>query len=190
LSDMRLQNLLSKRKSAILKRWFDVILETYPTDSAGFLRNKKDLYANPVGHTIAQGLKGFFEQFLEETDFDAAPPLLDNIIRLRAVQDFTPSQALIFIFLLKNVIKEELKDEIKEQQLFEELLILESKIDKVALLSFDIYVKCREKIYELKANDIQKWAFRQLQRANEIYDSYKQEYEHKYTNADTIKRGE
>lgn len=188
--DMKLHNLLSERKSAILKRWFDVILETYPADTASFLRKQKKPFANPVGSMIFQGLESLFEKFLQGMDFDTAPTFLDNIIRIRAVQDFTPSQALVFIFLLKKVIIEELKNESRKHQLFEELLTLESKIDNLALLSFDVYMKCREKIYELKADELQSWTFRQLQRANQIYDTYKQEHNLKDRNIETKGRKE
>jgi len=35
------------------------------------------------------------------------------------------------------------------------LLELEQKIDDMSLLAFDIYMKCREKLYELKATELQ-----------------------------------
>jgi hypothetical protein len=78
---------------------------------------------------------------------------LDEIIRIRALQNFTPSQALAFIFLLKIVIREELAEEIRKENLAAELLDLESRIDGLALLGFDVYTKRREKIYEIKADE-------------------------------------
>jgi hypothetical protein len=79
---------------------------------------------------------------------------LDEIIRIRALQDFAPSQALAFIFLLKNVIRQELADEIQQENLAAEILELESRIDGLALLGFDVYSKRREKIYEIRANEM------------------------------------
>ncbi|HDH51305.1 MAG TPA: hypothetical protein ENG95_04555 [Nitrospirae bacterium] len=174
---MKLLSLLSERKTAILEKWFDKILETYPADSANFLKTQKNPFANPVGPTIFQGLEGLFEGILKGMDFDTAPAFLDSIIRIRAVQDFTPSQAVSFVFLLKNVIREELGEGIKEHSVYTELSDLESRIDSVALLSFDVYVKCREKIYEFKASEIQKWTFRRLQRADRLCDSSKTEHD-------------
>jgi hypothetical protein len=78
---------------------------------------------------------------------------LDEIIRIRALQNFTPSQALAFIFLLKIVIREELAEEIRKENLAAEILELESRIDGLALLGFDVYTKRREKIYEIKADE-------------------------------------
>lgn len=172
---MNLENLLSQKRSAILQRWYDLILETYPADTANFLREQKNQFANPVGHIILQGVDGFYEELLKGDDFKSISLFLDNIIRIRAVQDFTPSQAISFIFLLKKVIREELEREVSENQLSESLLLFESRIDKLALLSFDIYTKCREKIYELKVNELKNSMSRLLQRANLIYEIQEQE---------------
>lgn len=167
---MRLKNLLLEKKSTILERWFDVILETYPAETLRFLKTQKERFANPVGHTILEGIEGIFDETLNGVNPERVSPFLDNIIRIRAVQDFTPSQAISFIFLLKKVIREELKDEVLEKGIAQELLELESKIDELAFLSFDIFMRCREKIYEIKANEVRNMTFRLLQRANLISD--------------------
>lgn len=175
---MKLKSLLSKKRSAILERWFNVILESYPSETSNFLKNQKNRFTNPVGHTIFQGIEGLFEKLIDEMDSDPdafGASFLDNIIRIRAVQDFTPSEAIAFIFLLKKVIRDELKSDPEfnsglEKGIGEEFFMLDSKIDDLALFSFDIYMKCREKIYELKASELKNMTFRLLQRANLIYD--------------------
>lgn len=178
---MKLNNLLSEKKSAILNRWHDAVLDTYPSDTSGFLKGQKNSFLNPVGSVIFQGIENLFEELLCENNplvngserglsGERASLFLDNIIRIRAVQEFTPSQAVAFVLLLKNAIREELKSELVERQLLEELLFFESKIDDMALLSFDIYMKCREKLFQLKVNELQSGTFRKLQRADEIYN--------------------
>jgi hypothetical protein len=52
----------------------------------------------------------------------------------------------------------------------EELAAFDAAIDDLALFSFDIYMKCREKIYELKANEARSMTFRLLQQAKLIVD--------------------
>lgn len=165
---MNFKDLLLEKKSAILKRWFDVILESYPADTSNFLKKQKNRFANPVGYTISQGIEGLFGEILQGIDSEKASPFLDNIIRIKAIQDFSASQAVSFIFLLKKVIREEFEKEIKENQFSVELAALEVKIDELALLSFDIFMKCREKIYDLKAEEIKRMTFKLLQRANLI----------------------
>ncbi|MEK6682615.1 MAG: RsbRD N-terminal domain-containing protein [Nitrospirota bacterium] len=163
---MNLINLLSSKKSAILKRWFDEIVSTYPDATSSFLKTQDDPFANPVGQTILHGIDGLFDELLKDTDSNEMPSFLDNIIRIRAVQGFTPSQSTAFTIFLKKVIREELKDEIKEDQLYNDLAALEARIDKMALLSFDIYMKCRETLYEIKANEVKNMTFNLLRRAN------------------------
>ncbi|MBW2228632.1 MAG: hypothetical protein JRG99_15335, partial [Deltaproteobacteria bacterium] len=55
--------------------------------------------------------------------------------------------------------------EVSEARLFNELLLFESKIDRLSLIAFNLYVQCREKIYELKANEMKNRTFRAFERA-------------------------
>jgi hypothetical protein len=145
---------LTRKKAAILKRWLNVLFESYPPETAVFLKKEKDHFDNPVGSRISQGLEGLYDTFFQEMDKDKVLNFLDEIIRIRALQDFSPSQALAFIFLLKHVIREELADPIRAEKLGAEMLELESRIDGLALLAFDVYSKRREKIYEVRANEM------------------------------------
>ena len=165
---MSLQKLLVENKSAILSRWFDSILETYPSDTKAFLRTKKNRFDNPVAHRISSGNEGIFSQILKDAKVEDVSPFLDKVIRIRAVQDFTPSQALAFIFDLKRDIREELGEDIREGPLSVELWRLEQKIDEMGLLALDIYMKCREEIYELRVNEVKRSVSRLIERANKI----------------------
>ncbi len=172
---MKLKELLHKKRSAILKKWFDIIVETYPAETASFLKNKKNRFANPVGHIIFDSAENLFNEILQGADSEKVSYLLDNIIRVRAVQDFLPSQAVSFIFLLKDVIRQELSREIRHNGIAEELFQLESQIDNLAKLSFDIYMNCREKIYELKAMELNNQTYTLLKKAKLIVDLDEQE---------------
>ena len=162
---MRLEKLLSEKSSAILDRWVQLTLETYPADSQRFMKKQKDRFANPVGYTVSQEMGNLYQELLKGIDTEKVSPILDRIIRIRAIQDFTPSQAVAFIFLLKNVIREELETEIRANHLYDELLIFESRIDNLAFLGFDIYMKRREKIYEIRAKEAKSQVSRLLQKA-------------------------
>jgi hypothetical protein len=162
---MKINLLLLENKQKIIKKWFDLILETYPPDTISFLKSQKNRFDNPVGYTISEAIEGLCEELLQGMDSERISSFLDNIIRIRAMQDFTPSRAIGFIILLKRVIREELANEIREHQMFEELLTLESKIDDLTNISFDIYMKCREKLYKLKANEARNLTHRILQRS-------------------------
>jgi hypothetical protein len=164
---MKLSDLLEQKRSTILAKWFRLIVDTYPAETSRFLSKEKDRFANPVGHAISSGIEVVYDQLVHEMDSEKISSSLDGIIRIKAVQDSSPSQAISFLFQLKNLVREELGDEIRENQVLRgELLTLESKIDSLVLLSFDIFVNCREKIYEIKANQVKNSTFRLLERAN------------------------
>lgn len=171
---MNLNELLSEKKQAVLKKWFDSLLETYPQDTAIFLKTQKDQFANPVGSTIYSAMDSILAELIKDADadIDKLSRFFDNIIRIRAVQDFSPSQALAFVISLKRVVREELADAIGRQRLADELLTFERKIDNLMLLSFDIYMKCREKIYDLKANELRNMTSKLLERANRIFEAH------------------
>lgn len=154
-----------------MAKWFQLILETYPADTSRFLKREKDRFINPVGYTISQEIEALYDELLLEMNPDKLTACLDKIIKIRAIQNFPPSQAVAFIFLLKKAIREELANEIKEKQAFEELLKLESRIDKLVLLALDTYMKCREKVYEIRVNEVKEErerVLKLLERANMI----------------------
>ncbi len=149
---MGLVNQLAKMKSAIVKEWFDLVAKSYAPDTAQFIKNNKDPFANPVGGNISAGLEGLFDQLLSGLDREAVRSHLDRIVRIRAVQNFTPSQAIAFIPALKTIIRNHLKKDLSDSRTANALLEFESNIDSLSLFAFDIYMECREKLFDLKAN--------------------------------------
>lgn len=169
---MKLNKFLLERKTAILKEWFDAVAETYPNETSSFLKKQKAQFTNPVGYTLSEGLEHLFDALLQGMLPDDVSRFLDSIVRLRAIQEFAPSEAVMFIFRLKKVVRQELGNELLQQQgIVEELATFESTVDDLALYAFDLYVKCREKIFELKANEAKNMTFRLLQQARLIVDN-------------------
>jgi hypothetical protein len=165
---LEFSDLMSQKKDSILGRWFDAVLDMYPASTSSYLKDQKDRFMNPIGQTIAHGLGGLLEELLEMAGSERTSSFLENIIKVKAVQEFSPSQAISFIFLLKKVIRETLGKELEDRPMFDELLAFESRIDSLALLSFDIYMRCREKIFEIRANEVRNRTFRLLEQARLI----------------------
>jgi len=159
--------LLKQEQNAILNRWLRLILETYNPESASRLLKEKNQFSNPVGHTLRQGLEGVYAELSGELRPDKMRSYLDMIIRIRAVQEFSPARAVAFVFLLKNIIREESKKEAWTNLISQEDLVeFEQKVDEMALLAFNVYSDCRERLYELRVNEVKNRSFRLLQRAN------------------------
>ena len=92
------------------------------------------------------------------TDAGSIESSLERINKIRAVQDFKPSQAVAFVFLLKTALREELGAELYQGGMTQQLLSLESQIDGLVLIAFDNYMRCREKLFEVRCNDIKRQA--------------------------------
>jgi hypothetical protein len=161
-------NPLPATKEQIVNKWIDLSLEIYPSESRKFFRSKSNQFSNPVGSSIASGLPLVFdwllsnENRLDEETFSK----LDQIIRIRAVQEIGPGEALSFVFLAKRAARESLPAAGAKDFDFKKF---DARVDLLALKTFDIYMKCREKIYELKTNELKRNTSRLMQRFTGSY---------------------
>lgn len=150
---MTLQELLWKRKNAILDRCLSLLFDTYPHDSVTLLKNQQDPFGNPVGSTFRRELEIVLDGLSESVDPGNLTSSLDAIVRIRAVQEFRPSDALAFMAHLKKAIREELQEIRMGPELVNDLARLDLRIDELTLAAFDLYVACREKIAEIRVSE-------------------------------------
>lgn len=167
---MGLKELLSRKKLSILTKWFDEVLNSYPADSHIFLRKKGDRFANPVGSTILESLEGLYGGLVGGMEEEKVLSFLNPIIQIQAVQQISPSQAISFIPSLKKIVSLELESEIQGHDLFKELNEFDSEVDQLTLLSFDMYMVCREKINEIKIKELKNRSEEVWQRIHMIYE--------------------
>ncbi len=167
---MGLEKVLAKKRNAIVADWFDMVAKTYAPDTAQFLKRNKDPFTNPVGGYLTKGLAGLFDQLLTGLNREVVRPLLDPIVRVRAIQNFTPSQATAFVLVIKKIVRTHLRTEITAGRVMDDLLEFEARVDALSLFAFDIYMECREKIYELKANEEKDKIYKAFRRAGLIQE--------------------
>jgi len=148
-----LYELLVKYKSSIVSKWIKLILDSYSIESSKFFNMEKNRFSNPVGNTISTNAASIFDEIIGNRDFEKISLLLTDIIKIRAIQDFSPSEAVGIVFLLKKVIREELNKEINQEKILDEITELEFVIDKTALIAFDLYMESREKVFQIRLND-------------------------------------
>ncbi|MCL4531970.1 MAG: RsbRD N-terminal domain-containing protein [Actinobacteria bacterium] len=184
-----LSDLLQKSRATVLKRWLQLILESYPPDAAAFLLGQRDQFLNPVGYTISTEIEVLYEELLGDMDSERLSKSLDEIVKIRAVQEFSPSQAVDFVFLLKRAIYQELGDTAASPQLHYDLLELEARIDRMALLAFDLYMQRRERIFEIRTRELRDRSGHLVNRLNRIYGGVDQDQEGLGFDASDIERG-
>jgi hypothetical protein len=156
---MSLQNKIKQKKKVILERCFNLIAGTYPTETSQLLKREKDRFLNPVGYTIQNEMETIFDELTGEMNSNRLYTAIESIIKIRAVQDFSPSDAIGFVFLLKKALSEtvgsgEYNTKKEEGMLVTEFIEFEQRIDRVALMAFDVYMECRKKIHEIKLKEV------------------------------------
>jgi len=164
----RLINLITKQRSAVIAKWFDSAIHAYAADAAAFIQSQKDPFANPVGSQTRNSIENLFDQLVGGMDASAIHASLDPVMRIRAVQNLSPAQATAFIFALKKILQEMFDKQLQDADGIRSFWEVESRIDRIGLTAFDVYMACREKIYELKANETRNRTFKAFERAGLI----------------------
>lgn len=153
-SEIALTGLLWPHKEAMTSRWIDVVHGTYPFNTVGFLRTRKDRFANPVGYRTEEAAKALMEVvFTPEPDEEALGKAIDEIVRVRAIQDFSPETAVGVFYAMKEIVHDVLAESGRAAETLPALWALESRIDAVALMAFGAYARSREKLHLLKVEE-------------------------------------
>ena len=148
-------NIFRTKKQELVMQWIDAVYGSYPLDTTGFLRTKKDDFCNPVGEITTTMANYCFdavagEQILEYKLKDA----LERFVKLRSVQDFSPSQGLGVFFAFKQFFREAFLEECIAKGYMGEYLEAESRVDTLCLMAFDIYIATREVLAESRIAEI------------------------------------
>ena len=147
---------LRAHQEAIVQRWFNDILATYPAESAAAFGREQDPFANPIGHGLRVGTRGLLEALLDGIDSEKVREYLHGIIKIRAIQECPASQAVGFDFQLKPAIRAVLGPAATDARFASERAELDERIDRMVLDAFDVFVECREKMYELRVNEVKR----------------------------------
>jgi hypothetical protein len=164
-----LRERLLEHKETVIQRWIDGILASYPGDASATFGRVQDRFANPVGHSVRAGARGIVEALCNGLDAGRIHAALREIIQVRAVQQFTPSQAVGFVFHLKSLIRTEVAGA-GDPDAASELATLDGEIDRIALAAFDIFAQCREQVYQLRVEEVKRrvaWVIDKLNQSGE-----------------------
>jgi len=153
---MQLQEFLAEEKGEVLPRWISAVLESYPTDAARIFKREQDRFANPIGYNTEDALTRLYDLL-----FASAPPdpaqvraALEEFVKIRAVQEFAPSAAVDLIFVLKKVVRAACVAKEAPAVSVTEWQELDERLDRVAGMAFDLYMVCRERLYQTRVQEI------------------------------------
>ncbi len=148
---MGLKNILSPRKTAILQNWFDRIVSAYPGEYQTFLKSQADPFANPVGCTLREGMGRIYDALLGGSDLRALRPMLEEIMKIRIVQEPSSDDVLSILPALRELLEEEARPLQKTHG--EELRKVYAGVDLLNEWSLEASRECRERISRIKAGE-------------------------------------
>ncbi len=141
---------MEEYRDVIVEKWVEHALNTYPGKSADFFSKQMDPFLNPIGNILRKELANIFSEILMDQASESIREYVDAIVRFRAVQDFSPSDAVKIFWGIKDIVQDVVGVEVEE---FSELMEFHRRIDELCFLAFDIFMKCREKLWELKTKE-------------------------------------
>jgi len=160
-----LGDLLRERMDTVIERWVGEVPSSYHSDAAVLFQRQQDPFSNPIGQSVREGTRGIVQAILRGMDPDDLRSHLDRIVRIRAVQDLAPSQALSFVFALRSILRAVVPEAEADPRLRQEMARLDGEIDRVALAAFDIYAERREEVGRLRVNEVKRqvaWVFEKM----------------------------
>ncbi len=152
-----MKQILKKNKPFLIQKWFQETIDTYPKQSAKILGKDANRFDNPVGAVTRESLEDVLDLISEKFTRKSLEKALDPVIRIRAVQAFSASEAVSFVFALKK-IGEEIFDA-------SQLRLFDLIVDEIALAAFNKLMKCKEEIFLLKATESKRRIHRAFERA-------------------------
>lgn len=153
---MGARKILEQKREQIIEKWKAATLNVdgAPGKFASMLMKNGDPFTNPMGFTVQNTLNDLFDALLDgREDVD---PILDEIVRVKAVQETEPSESMSFLFLGKTVIREALEDSLDHKKTIRELQKLEDLIDLYSLKAFNIFMACKKQIFDIKIDEIKR----------------------------------
>ena len=134
------------------------MLAAFPAESARFLSGRQDPFANPVGHAVRSGAETLFDALIGGASSDAADRVLADLAAILAVQEFAPSVGVAFPFALKRIVRELADASGDGKARGAALREFEAAADALALKAFDRYVEARERLMQVRINEIKRLA--------------------------------
>lgn len=167
---MDFNKFLSENQARIADEWVAAIINTYPEEGGKFFSGGRNQFANPVGHTFRANISKMLATLINTGTVEDCATELDGILRIRAVQGFKPSVALSFIPALKEIVRREYLKVCAEDRVDAALYAWNISIDRLMLLGLDLFMSCREVLWQQKANQLYSRTHKLLEKANLITD--------------------
>ena len=147
---MALKTVSAGMRDLFVQEWLACTLRTYPDHTGRFLRAERDPFRNPVGHTLRVALGELAAELFGAFDRTRVLASLDAIVRIRAVQDFTPADAVGFVPLARDAARA-VADTGDPGPGPGSLDIIDARIDDMARMAADLHARCLDEMHAIGA---------------------------------------
>jgi hypothetical protein len=154
---MNLPEALKSQEDKILALWTERTLDSYT--SSGFFKKSLDRFANPVGMNIREGLAQLFRLIAAGADPQEFAGPINQVVRIRAVQEFTPAQAVAPVLELKWVVRQIFSADTECRELLPQLAPFDCDVDRAALKAFDLYMECRDRLHKARIRELKSGSY-------------------------------
>ncbi len=119
---------------------------------------------SPIPSAPSSGIRSLRSSraLAEDWPLEELDPVLDRFIRIRAVQEFPPGDAVAFILDLKSLVREHLGSSVSEV----ELAAVDAWVDRLLLRVFTVYVRCRDEMHDIRVEAIRSQSLTVIERLN------------------------
>lgn len=160
---------LSERRAEILVRWRELIVESGARRDARLAPRGSDPFHDPIGAALARATAAVLDTLTGAGLDSRGVSLLEEFVRMRAVQGVKPSSTVQLVFALRQAVREVLGADL-DRAPAQERQDLDRRIDAIALEVVDMLVSCREKILELRTREVLSGSYLLLKRARLLAD--------------------
>ncbi len=130
-------------RDSIVDAWFLKAIEVYPEVTRHAMMRSEDRFRNPVASSLRESLTILVRELAGDMRPGPVSSALDAIVRVRAVQDCTPEQAIAFAEQLRESIRT-----CKSDALFPDL---EQRIDSLIIAARQQYALCRGDVARIRS---------------------------------------
>ncbi len=150
---------LARKKDLIVAGWLERTLDSYPEGTRRFFIQERDRFRNPVGSEFRRGLPLLLDALLDGKELREAFPVLETIVRMKAVQETDASQAVSFLLPLGEIVRQAMDSDDDADRSSRFLTELDGRIRDLVRVAEAMFADCREQIARLKSAEAKRRSF-------------------------------
>jgi rsbT co-antagonist protein RsbR len=155
-SESRLRGILDRSENELLTEWLAALQKSAPIRKSSISSRELGETARAFLGAVRRGLESGNISDLTRSEWHNATEYLTAFSRERAEEGFTPTETAMFVFSLKEPLFARIRQELasEPQTLAEETWNATLLIDRLGLLTTDIFLRTREEVIRRQQQDL------------------------------------